>query len=165
MLIRAAAVVLASLTVIAAPIANAQTPGEWRYTIVTDMANVPADMRVNFPTITFAACRSADDFSSGRAFALQTLDSSAARCPSSGFVRVPMIDGNGDTLQFVYACDDGKTLSGSARGQVQASRFAIALESRYLPPVDGVAMIKQSMVAVRAGDCKVKPDADNFQVK
>ena len=61
--------------------AAAQSAGNWRYTITiaTDLAKVPADIRVNFPAITFATCRSADDLASGRAFALQTLASSAER--------------------------------------------------------------------------------------
>ncbi len=145
--------------------ANAQTPGEWRYSISTDMNNIPAEMRVNFPTITFAACRSADDFISGRAFALQTLASSASRCPSSGFARTAMPDGRGDNLQFVYACDEGKTLSGSAKGRVLVSRFSVALESRYLPAVNGVAVVKQSMRGERIGPCKVAPDADALKVQ
>ena len=145
--------------------ATAQTAGEWRYTIATDLAKVPADMWVNFPTIAFATCRSADDFASGRAFALQTLASSAERCPSAGFVRTATTDGKGDSLQFVYACDEGKTLSGSAQGRVQATRFTLALESRYAPPVGGVAAVKQTMTGARIGPCKVKPDADLMKVK
>ena len=145
--------------------AAAQAAGEWRYTIATDLSNVPPDMRVNFPTITFAACRSEDDFASGRAFALQTLASSAERCPSSGFVRTAMADGKGDALQFVYACDEGKTLSGSAGGRVHANRFTLALESRYAPPVGGVEVVKQTMTGAHIGPCKVKPDADLMKVK
>ena len=145
---------LAALTLAASSVA--QNAGEWRYSIATDLANVPADMRVNFPTITFATCRSADDFASGRAFALQTLASSAERCASNGFVRTSMADGKGDSLQFVYACDDGKTLSGSAQGRVQANRFALTLASRYAPPVGGVAEVTQTMTGVRVGPCKVK---------
>ncbi len=154
---------LAALTLLTN--AAAQTAGEWKYTIATGLAHVPADMRVNFPTITFATCRSADDFASGRAFALQTLASSAERCPSSGFVRTAMTDGKGESLQFVYACDEGKTLSGSARGRVQATRFTLALESRYAPPVGGVEVVKQTMTGARTGPCKVKPDADLMEVK
>ena len=149
----------------AAGFAAAQTPGEWRYTISTDGANLPADMRVNFPTITFSACRSADDFVSGRAFALQTLASSASRCPSSAFARSPMPDGKGDNLQFVYACDEGKTLSGVAEGRVHNTRFSVALESRYLPAVNGVAVVKQSMRGEHVGPCKRAPDADVLKVQ
>jgi len=145
--------------------AGAQTPGEWRYPIATDPSNIPADMRVNFPTITFAVCRSTDDFASGRAFALQTLASSAARCPSAGFVRTPATTGAGDSLRFTYACDEGKTLSGTAQGRVQANRFSIALESRYIPVVNGVDVVRQTMSAVRVGPCRVKPDADDLKVK
>ncbi len=149
--------------------AAAQTPGEWRYTIVTDLSTVPADMRVNFPTITFSACRTADDFVTGRAFALQTLASSVARCPSNGFVRNPAAPGSragqGDALSFSYACDAGKTLSGFANGRVHATRFTVDLESRYLPPVGGVDLVKQSMTASRVGPCKVSPDSDLMQVK
>lgn len=145
--------------------AHAQTPGEWRYSISTDMSNIPVEMRVNFPTITFSACRSADDFISGRAFALQTLASSASRCPSSGFARTAMPDGKGDNLQFVYACDEGKTLSGLAEGRILMSSFSVALESRYVPAVNGVAVVKQSMRGVRAGPCKVAPDADALKAQ
>jgi hypothetical protein len=148
-----------------ASVAAAQSAGEWRYSISTDLTNIPADMRVNFPTITFSACRSADDFASGRAFALQTLASSTARCPSRDFVRTPMPDGKGDTLQFVYACDEGKTLSGVAEGRVQDARFTVALASRYLPAVNGVAVVKQNMRGERVGPCKVKPDADALKVQ
>lgn len=151
-------------TVVAA-IAHAQTPGEWRYTIATDMSNIPKDMRVNFPTVTFSACRSSEDFSSGRAFALQTLASSTVRCPSAGFVREPLGVGKGEALRFVFACDEGKTLSGMAHGQVQPTRFSIALESRYSPPVSGVDVVKQTMTAARTGACKVKPDADELKIK
>ena len=151
--------------------ASAQTPGEWHYTIATDQSNIPADMRVNFPTITFSACRTADDFASGRAFALQTLASSAERCPSSEFVRTAMANGNhgndgkGDLLQFTYACDGGATLSGSAGGRVQATSFTLLLESRYAPPVGGVAAVRQTMTGARTGPCKVKPDADLMKIK
>ena len=146
--------------------AAAQTAGNWRYSIVTDLTKVPADMQVNFPTITFATCRSADDFASGRAFALQTLASSAERCASTGFARTTMADGKGDSLQFVYACDEGKTLSGSAQGRVQATRFTLSLESRYAPPVGGVAEVMQTMTATRIGPCTAtSPNADMMKVK
>ncbi len=149
--------------------AIAQTPGEWRYTIVTDRALIPADMRVNFPTIVFSACRSAEDFASGRAFALQTLASSAERCPSGGFVRTsPALGsagGQGDALTFAYACDAGQTLSGLATGRVQTTRFTVNLESRYSPPVGSVDVVRQTMTAARIGPCKVRPDSDLMQVK
>ena len=145
--------------------AAAQTAGEWKYTIATDLANVPADMRVNFPTVTFATCRSADDFASGRAFALQTLASSSARCPSAGYVRAPLPNGRGESLRFVYACDEGKTLSGSAQGRVFATAFSIELQSQYSPPVNGVAIIRQTMTGTRVGACKVQPDADALKVE
>ena len=147
----------------------AQTPGEWRYTISTDPSTIPSDMKVNFPTISFSACRSAEDFANGSAFALQTLASSTARCPSSGFVRTSAALGSDaaqrDTLIYVYACDAGKTLSGIANGRVQKTRFTVNLESRYAPPVGGVDVVKQTMTAVRAGPCKVRPDSDLMQVK
>ena len=143
----------------------AQNAGNWQYSIATDLAKVPADMRVNFPTITFATCLSADDFASGRAFALQTLASSAERCASSGFARTAMSDGKGDSLKFVYACDDGKTLSGIAEGRVQATRFTLSLVSSYVPPVGGVAEVMQTMTATRIGPCTVRPDADIMTVK
>lgn len=156
------AVLLAAM--FAAGTAHAQTPGEWRYTIATDQSNIPADMRVNFPTITFSACRNADDFATGRAFALQTLASSAARCPSAGYTRVPLAGGKAETLSFVYACDEGKTLSGLAQGRVYPASFSITLESRYAPPVSGVELIRQSMTGVRIGACKVAPDADDLKI-
>jgi len=145
--------------------AAAQTAGNWRYSIATDLAKVPADMRVNFPTITFTTCRSADDFASGRAFALQTLAGSAERCASNGFARTAMPDSKGDALQFVYACDDGKTLSGSAQGRVQATRFTLLLASSYVPPVGGVAQVMQTMTATRIGPCTVGLDADIMKVQ
>ena len=161
---RVALAVTALASASLATAANAQTPGEWRYTIVTDQSLIPADMRVNFPTVTFSACRTTEDFASGRAFALQTLASSSERCPSSGFVRASTLLGSGATqreiLTFVYACDAGKTLSGIANGSVEKTRFTVNLESRYAPPVGGVDRVKQTMTAVRAGPCKVKPDAD-----
>jgi hypothetical protein len=163
MLIRSRCVLVTAL--IAASSASAQTPGEWRYTIATDLSNIAADMRVNFPTITFSACRSTDDFATGRAFALQTLASSEARCPSTGFVRTTQTDGKGDSLQFVYACDEGKTLSGVAQGRVFPTSFAVTLDSRYAPPVNGVEIVRQTMTAVRVGACKVAPDADLLKVK
>ena len=149
---------LCALALIASAPATAQTPGEWRYTIATDQSNIPVNMRVNFPTITFSACRTAEDFASGRAFALQTAPGSEARCPSAGFVRQPLANGKGkaESLQFVYACDEGKTLSGLAQGTVSATRLKIELESRYTPAVGGVAGVKQTMSAVRTGPCKAK---------
>ena len=156
---------LALAALLVAPLAAAQTPGEWRYSIATDQSNIPADMRVNFPTITFSACRSAEDFASGRAFALQTLASSSARCPSAGYVRAPLPTGRGVTLRFVYACDEGKTLSGLAQGRVFASSFSVELESRYSPPVSGVEVIRQTMTGTRVGACKVAPDADLLKVE
>ena len=145
--------------------ASAQTPGEWKYTIATDLAKVPADMRLNFPTITFAVCRSEADFASGRAFALQTLASSEARCPSAQFVRTPNANGKGDALSFTYACDGGSTLSGSASGRVELTKFALVLNSKYVPSVNGVEAISQTMTASLVGPCKVKPDADLLKVQ
>ena len=159
-----AALAFASL----ATTAKAQTPGEWRYTISTDQSTIPSDMTVNFPTITFSVCRTAEDFTSGRAFALQTLASSSERCPSGGFVRASSAQGGGatqrETLSYVYACDAGKTLSGIANGSVEKTRFMVNLESRYAPPVGGVDVVKQTMTAVLAGPCKVKPDADLLKI-
>ena len=163
MLIRAALTATVALALSVG--ATAQAPGEWRYSIATDQSNIPADMRVNFPAITFSTCRSAEDFSSGRAFALQTLASSAARCPSTGFVRAPLRTGAGQSLSYVYACDDGKTLSGLAQGSVFAKSFSVALESRYAAPVNGVAVVRQTMTGTRIGPCKVAPDADDIKVK
>ncbi len=158
-----------ALCTAAATNAAAQTPGEWRYTIVTDHALIPSDMQVNFPSIIFSVCRSVEDFASGRAFALQTLASSAERCPSGGFVRTPPAlrspSGLGDTLTFAYVCDAGKTLSGVANGRVQTTRFTVNLESRYSPPVGGVNVVKQTMTAIRLGACKAPPDADLMLIK
>ena len=159
----AALVAAASVGFTMCSIVSAQTPGEWRYTISTDQSALPADMKVNFPTITFAACRSAEDFSTGRAFALQTLASSSERCPSGGFMRTATA--KGETLTYVYACDAGKTLSGIANGSVEKSRFTIHLESRYAPPVGGVDVVKQTMTAIRLGACKASPDPDLMQIK
>ena len=153
-----------ALAVFASANAISQTPGQWRYTIATDPANIPADMRVNFPTISFDVCRSADDFASGRAFALQTLASSAVRCPSSGFTRAAQADGRGESLQFIYACDDGKTLTGTADGRVLSTRFSVTLESRYQPTVNGVELVRQTMRGERIGACKVVPNAGEMRV-
>ena len=161
MLARSLAGALA-LALCAAAVNNAvaQTPGLWRYTIATDQALIPADMRVNFPTIDFSVCRSAEDFASGHAFALQTAAGSAERCPSGGFVRTPPASdspaGQGDALTFTYACDGGKTLFGLAKGRVRTTRFSVALESHYLPPVGGVDVVKQTMTAARIGPCKAQ---------
>ena len=166
---RAAFAVAASASIAICTTVSAQTPGEWRYTISTDLTAIPADMKVNFPTIIFSACRSAEDFASGRAFALQTLASSNERCPSGGFARTPAVVGSGrgqgDALTYVYACDAGKTLSGIANGRILATRFTVNLESRYAPPVGGVDVVKQTMTATRVGACKVRPDSDLIQVK
>jgi hypothetical protein len=142
--------------------AAAQTPGEWKYTISTDLQSVPEDMRVNFPTVSFKTCRSAEDFSSGRAFALQTLSSSEQRCPSTNFKR--NAEGKNETIAFDFACDEGKTLSGRASGRVSAKQFELALTTSYPQPVSGVERIKQSMRAELVGACKAKPDADELKV-
>lgn len=161
--------VLWAVALCAASVVQAQTPGEWRYSIATEQSDIPPDMRVNFPTIIFSACRSADDFSTGRAFALQTLASSGARCPSSGYLRTQLKSSSknkgGESLHFVYACDEGKTLSGVALGRVFATSFSVELESRYSPPVSGVEIIRQTMTGKRVGPCKVVPDADDIKVK
>lgn len=165
--------IAAVLLAVASGAASAQSPGEWRYTIRTDLANIPADMRVNFPEVSFAVCRTADDFFSGRAFALQTLTSSNDRCSSSNFERTPLAriapgfsaPGTPEAIRFRYACDGGKTLDGSAEGRVSDKRFEIKLDSRYIPPTSGVERVKQTMTAVRLGACKVKPDADLMKVK
>ena len=170
MLILRMAALLAALAV--STMTVAQTPGEWRYVIATDMKDIPADMRVNFPTIDFNVCRSADDFASGRAFALQTLASSAERCPSTDFERTPLLRiapgaapaGAPEGIRFRYACDGGKTLDGSAQGRVGPKRFEITLESRYIPASQGIERIKQQMTGTWLGPCKVKPDADALKV-
>jgi hypothetical protein len=153
--------------------ASAQTPGEWRYTITTDLSNIPADMRVNFPKISFSVCRSAEDFANGAAFALQTLASSTARCPSTDFERsavARMVPGHTaadtpDGIRFRYACDGGKTLEGSAQGRASAKRFEINLDSRYIPATSGVERVRQQMSGFYVGPCKAKPDADAMKVK
>lgn len=142
----------------------AQTPGEWKYTIATDGAGIPADMRVNFPTVSFKACLRAADFQSGRAFGLQTLASSQARCPTSDFARERAADGKADSVRFVYACDQGQTLAGKGEGRVSSKRFDVELKSVYTPAVSGVEQIKQSMNAVYVGDCAAKADSDLLEV-
>jgi hypothetical protein len=147
--------------------AFAQTPGEWKYTIATDLQSVPEDMRVNFPTVSFKACRSAQDFSSGRAFALQTLSSSEQRCPSMNFKRNTegkSAEGKSETIAFDFACDEGKTLAGRASGRVSAKQFELALTTSYPQPVSGIERIKQTMRAELVGACKAKPDADELKV-
>jgi hypothetical protein len=157
----AGALALALCAAAASTNALAQTPGLWRYTIVTDLALIPVDMKVNFPTIEFSVCRTAADFATGHAFALQTAEGSAERCPSGGFVRTPPAigspPGQGELLTFAYACDGGKTLSGLGQGSVHSTRFTVNLESRYSPPVGGVNVVKQTMSARRVGSCKAQP--------
>ena len=109
---------------------------------------------------------------SGRAFALQTLASSADRCPSTDFERTPLLRiapgaapaGAPEGIRFRYACDGGKTLDGSAQGRVGPKRFEITLESRYIPASQGIERIKQQMTGTWLGPCKVKPDADALKV-
>ena len=165
----AARVAAASFSFAMCTLVSAQTPGEWRYTISTDSSTLPSDMKVNFPTITFSACRTDEDFTSGRAFALQTLASSFDRCPSGGFTRALAAPGSNaaqrEKLSYAYACDAGKTLSGIANGIVEKTRFTVNLESRYSPPVGGVDVVKQTMTGVRVGPCKVKPDADLLKIQ
>jgi hypothetical protein len=145
--------------------AFAQTPGEWKYTIATDPASVPVDMRVNFPTVSFKACLRAADFESGRAFGLQTLASSQTRCPTNDFVRERMAGGKSDGVKFTFSCDQGQTLSGKGEGRVAAKRFDLRLDSTYSPPVSGVETIKQTMNAVYAGACAASLDSDLLEVK
>lgn len=153
--------------------AVAQMPGEWRYVIATELKDIPRDMRVNFPTINFNVCRSAEDFASGRAFALQTLASSAERCPSTGFERTPLLRiapgaapaGAPEAIHFRYACDGGRTLDGIAQGRVAPKRFVITLGSRYIPATQGIERVRQQMTGVWLGPCKAKPDADDLKVK
>ena len=75
-----------------------------------------------------------------------------------------MADGRGDSLQFVYACDDGKTLTGTADGRVLSTRFSVTLESRYQPTVNGVELVRQTMRGERIGACKVVPNAGEMRV-
>jgi hypothetical protein len=144
--------------------AFAQTPGNWKYTIATDPNSVPADMRVNFPTVTFNACLTAADFESGRAFGVQTLASSKARCLNVAFERQSMSDGKGDRVNLKYACDKGETLAGNGSGRASAKRFDVQLESRYTPPVAGVAQIRQTMSATLVGVCTAPTDVDAMEV-
>ncbi|MGL4231594.1 MAG: hypothetical protein ACRCWJ_09525, partial [Casimicrobium sp.] len=90
----------------------AQTAGEWKYTISTELASIPEEMRVNFPTVSFSVCRTADDFSSARAFSIQTLPSSEARCVLTNLVRVDAKTNQPAKLRFEYSCDEGKSLTG-----------------------------------------------------
>jgi hypothetical protein len=144
----------------------AQTPGEWKYTISTDLRTIPQDMRVNFPTVSFSACRSADDFVSGRAFALQTLASSETRCVSKNFKRASTTSGKSGLEQasFEYACDEGKTLRGNASGRVAGKRFEFEMSTEFPTPVSGVSQLKQAMRASYVGACKVKPDIDEVKL-
>jgi hypothetical protein len=142
--------------------ASAQTAGEWKYTISTDLQSVPEDMRVNFPTVSFKACRSAEEFANGRAFSLQTLASSESRCPSAAFQRSQ--SGNTEKVSFEFACDEGKSLRGRANGLVRAKQFEFAMVTEFPAPVSGVSSIKQTMRGEYAGPCKVKLDADDIKV-
>jgi Protein of unknown function (DUF3617) len=170
---RAASAVAVSAIVSAALLASAaiaQTPGEWKYTISTDAASVPADMRVNFPTVSFAACRSVEDFATGRAFALQTLASSETRCQSKNVVEAESAlstqknRNQPKKMRFDFACDEGKTLVGTADAIIESKRFVVALESRYQPPVSGVERVRQTMKAQYVGACTKTPDVDEVKV-
>ncbi len=144
---------------------QAQTAGEWRYSIATDQASIPADMQVNFPTVSFKTCLRAADFESGRAFGLQTLASSKSRCPTNDFSRTLGADGKSDAVKFAFSCDQGQTLSGRGEGRVAAKRFEVRLESTYSPPVSGVETIKQTMSGVYVGACAAPLDADRLEVQ
>ncbi len=124
------------------------TPGLWRYTITTDLAAVPADMRVNFPVVRFDVCLTEEDFASGRAFSIQPTPGSVNRCQTSDVRR------DGSTVALRFACDDGKTLTGTAHGKVSARRFEIQLDNRYEPPVSGVSGTRQTMSVTYLGACK-----------
>ncbi|MFN3630571.1 MAG: DUF3617 domain-containing protein [Casimicrobiaceae bacterium] len=143
-------ILFALLLVLLAPLppASAQTAGLWRYTIATDLSTVPSDMRVNFPTVRFEACLTDADFASGRAFSIQPTPGSVSRCQTTDLTR------DGATVSLRFACDDGKTLSGSARGTVSARRFVMELDNRYDPPVSGIGMTRQTMSASYLGECK-----------
>jgi hypothetical protein len=141
-------------------LACAQTPGEWKYAITTDPQSVPEEMRVNFPTVSFSVCRTAEEFESARAFSIQTLASSDARCKVSNIVRTEGNANQAAKIRFDYACDEGTTLSGSGEALIEAKRFVVSLESKYAPPVSGVERVKQTMRAQHIGACKKKPDAD-----
>jgi hypothetical protein len=152
-----------SLTLAASVVA--QTPGEWRYTIATDMSTVPEDMRVNFPTVSFTACRTVTDFELGSAFFLQTLASSASRCTNTGYERAAHAGTaknktQGDAIAYSYSCDVGNTLSGKANGVVESKRFTVALNTQFTPSVSGVEIIRQTMTAQYVAACKVLPDTD-----
>ncbi len=141
--------------------AAAQTPGEWKYTIATDLSSVPEDMRVNFPTVSFTACRTAAEFESGSAFFLQTLASSASRCTNTGYARMYSgLKTNASSVSYDYACDVGNTLRGNARGSVDHKHFTIALNTQLTPSVSGVENIRQTMTAQYVAACKVLPDTD-----
>jgi hypothetical protein len=153
------------LSLVLAASVMAQTPGEWKYTIATDMSSVPEDMRVNFPAVSFTACRTAADFESGSAFFLQTLASSASRCTNTGYEREARAGTaknktHGDAIAYSYGCDVGNTLSGRATGVVESKRFAVVLNTRLTPAVSGVESIRQTMVAQYVAACRVLPDTD-----
>lgn len=124
------------------------TPGLWRYTITTDLAAVPAEMRVNFPAVRFDVCLTEEDFASGRAFSIQPTPGSMKRCQTTDVRR------DGSTVALRFACDDGKTLTGTARGTVTPRRFVIQLENHYDPPVSGVGETRQTMSVTSLGACK-----------
>lgn len=143
----------------------AQTPGEWKYAIATDLQSIPADMRVNFPTVSFSVCRTAEDFETARAFSIQTLSSSEPRCKLANLVRAEVKAGQPMKLRFDYACDEGKTLKGVADAIIESKRFVVALETKYAPPVNDVERVKQTMRAQYVGPCKKSPDADDLKTE
>ncbi|MCS6997470.1 MAG: DUF3617 domain-containing protein [Casimicrobiaceae bacterium] len=147
---RAVAVFISGLTALAAlasPPALGQIPGLWRYSITTDLTAVPADMRVNFPTVRFDACLTEADFTSGRAFSIQPTPGSIDRCETLDVNR------RGATVTLRFACDGGLTLAGVARGTVGLHRFQMRIENRYEPAVSGVGRTTQTMTAHRVGPC------------
>ncbi len=156
MTVQRVAITALLLLTLASFAASAQTPGPisgpmpglWRYTITTDLAAIPADMRINFPTVRFDACLTEEDFASGRAFSIQPTPGSVSRCLTTDVVR------DGSTVALRFACDDGKTLTGTARGTVSARRFEMRIENRYDPPVSGVGATQQTMSATHLGSCK-----------
>ncbi len=129
---------------------QAQQAGQWRYTISTDLQAIPADMRVNFPTIRFEACLDDEDFRSGRAFSIQPTPGSRERCRTMEFKR------DGTRVSLRYDCDAGKTLSGEAQGEVKSKQFTIQMVSRYQPAVSGVAETRQTMQASYLGACPAR---------
>ncbi|MCX8098759.1 MAG: DUF3617 domain-containing protein [Casimicrobiaceae bacterium] len=140
-----------ALYVLMTPWAQAQTPGLWRYTIETDQTRLPADMRVNFPTVRFERCLSPEHFADGRAFSVQPTPGSEPRCRVLSFERTR---GNPrDRVQLRFDCDEGRSVAGEGRGEVAEQSFTLVHETRLNPVVGGVEQLTQTVRGVYLGAC------------